>query len=129
MEKLKIIDVKQAHKRPSRRVYILSVNDLPLYRLAFEKHEDGRGWYGWVGINKGQGVASIINPFFPMSDTAKSAIKNELGKTRYFGVSGMTKEFLVEIYEFKNIEDAKIYFAPFIKNKYPLNETESFVWA
>ena len=106
-----ITDVKQMHNRPSRRCYVYSINNEPIYQLDYMKStwEDNHRWYGWIGMTTRSSVASIINPFFPMSDTAKGAIRSELGKEKPSGVYGVPS-WPVIIYEFKNFEQATRYF-------------------
>lgn len=123
----RITDVKQMHKRPSRRCYIMSVDGIPRYRLAFERHKDGR-LYGWIGIHVASRATSIVNPFFPMSDTARGAIRNELGRTTYVSCGYNSREVPLVFHEFINLEQAKEYFAPLIKDKY-ISHKYPFVWA
>jgi hypothetical protein len=108
---LVITDVKQMHNKPSKRCYIYSIDNVPLYQLDFIWNNSQR-WYGWVGVTTDSVVTSIINPFFPMSDTAKGAVKNELGTHK--SVPKWTKiiNCPIIIYEFKNFEQMKKYFPP-----------------
>lgn len=103
-----ITDVKQMHSRPNRRCYIYSINDVPLYQLDYI-WEGNQRWYGWVGMTTKSSVTSIVNPFFPMSDTAKGAVRNELGKEKLSGIRDVPG-WPVIIYEFKNFEQATKYF-------------------
>ena len=103
-----ITDVKQMHSRPSRRCYVFSINDNPLYQLDY-MWEGNQRWYGWIGVTTDSKVTSVINPFFPMSDTAKGAVKNELGKEKLSGIIDVPGWPII-IYEFKNFEQAMRYF-------------------
>ena len=105
-----ITDVKQMHKRPGRRCYIMSADGIPKYRLASEIHNDNKKWYGWIGLHIKTAATSIVNPFFPMSDTAKGAIKNELNQAWYVGPDWDRKEVPLVFYEFMNFEQAQKYF-------------------
>ena len=103
-----ITDVKQMHSRPSRKCYVFSVNDVPLYQLDYI-WENNQRWYGWIGMTTGSKVTSVINPFFPMSDTAKGAVRNELGKEKPSGIYDVPGWPII-IYEFENFKQATEYF-------------------
>ena len=103
-----ITDVKQMHSRPSRRCYVFSINNSPLYQLDYI-WEDNQRWYGWIGMTTDSKVISVINPFFPMSDTAKGAVRSELGKEKLSGIRDVPGWPII-IYEFKNFEQATEYF-------------------
>jgi hypothetical protein len=122
----KITDIKQMHHRPGKRYYVMSWDGIPRYCLSCKMDENGR-WYGWVSVIEGSEIKSIENPFFPMSDTAKGAVRNELHKTKYVDRSVKLREAPVEIHEFKNLEEAKEYFAPFIKERW-VSQKYPFVW-
>lgn len=112
-----ITDVKQMYSRPSKRCYVYSVNDEPIYQLDY-MWEGNHRWYGWISMIAGSNVTSIINPFFPMSDTAKGAVRNELGKEKPSGVYGVPGWPII-IYEFENFKQAVEYFpAPHLHIKY-----------
>lgn len=116
-----ITDVSQMHSRPGRRCYTLSTNNIPWYRLASEVHEDGR-WYGWISTHKKSSTTSIVNPFFPMSNTARGAVKNELGTFTHNTCSGRNTPIVV--HEFMNFEEAMAYFEPIVRDRSP-----GYVWA
>lgn len=103
-----ITDVKQMHSKPSKRCYVYSVNDNPIYQLDYI-WEGSHRWYGWIGMTTRSNVTSVINPFFPMSDTAKGAVRNELGKEKPSGIYDVPG-WPVIIYEFENFKQATEYF-------------------
>lgn len=116
-----ITDPSQMHPRPGRRCYIMTLDGVPCHRLTCMRLKSSTypatRWYGWISVNKHSDVDSIINSAWPMSDTAKGAIRNEIGRTTYIGWGCGSGLVPYKFYEFHNMEEVKVYFESVIKDR------------